>query len=673
MTLKSLASGFPAIGRGDWAKQARGAAAPSEPWAEGIVVNPLYDAADAGAPYPSHVRGGARGWSIIQFVDHLDFADANRQLREDLANGTTGLWLQLGGNIPYGGAYLGARTADELREVFDGVDLSACEIYVSGGFDAIPGVAIACALAEAMSVPHSQLRGSAGLDPLSIIAASGYIPADRGSSMADCVDAALWLRGAGSGLTPFLASGRAWHQAGGSASQELAFTLAASAAYWRELERAGLSTAEAFAAVDVMLAAESDLFLTIAKFRAARLLWARAAEAAGAATAPVRLLAEMSYRGVTERDAHVNLLRGAAAVFGACVGGASGALVIPFNTRAGTPDAFGRRMARNTQLVLTREAHLGRVADAAGGSWYVETLTRRLAEAAWAEFRAVEAHGGLLAALEAGHVYDAVTPVRQKRERRVALGADQITGVSSFPDLREKVPAYHALKEPFDIETLNREGPPLDLPAPGEGARFAAMVAAAKSGAPLRGLERALETVYDRRVLIPAGAERIAEPFERLRRASDLALFRVGARPPVFVALFGSAAEHTARLTWVRSFFEAGGVEVLTASGDGGPDELQRAFRESPAPVACLCSSDAQYAANAGAARALKAAGASALYVVGGAEALAQFSAADQRAIDRILYPGCDMLSNLMELHQIMHVDEMGAAAYEDYDLEEDA
>lgn len=681
MSNTPLASEFPAAVKADWLKLVEQGLkgipfdkALVTRLYEGIAVQPLYTRQDAAFPLQRHIKAkdsGAPPWTVIQLLDHLNIQEANRQLKEDLNYGARAVVLQLGGNIPYGGAYIGARCIDEFAQVFDGVPLENFEIYISGGFDTLPGVALFLGLAEKRGLSLEKLRGSAGLDPISIIAASGYIPAARDKITVDAVDAAHYLRDKGCGLTPLLVSGRAWHQAGGSAVDELAFTLAASIAYWRALEASGFSTAEALAATDIMLTAETDFFLTIAKFRSARLLWARAAEAAGVPSKSFKLLGEMSFRSLTERDPYVNLLRGTAATFGAAIGGADGILLIPFNTRSGTPDAFARRLARNTQLILMEEAHLGRVADPVGGSWYVENLTQDITKSAWDLFREVEAQGGLVAALESGYVGDKLHEVRRKRARNIASGRDALTGVSSFPHLSEKPVSTYEGDANVDLETLNREGDVPILPPAGKGERLTALIAAAKEGATLRGLERALETVYERRVLLPPSGERLAEPFERLRRASDLALYRVGARPPIFVAALGSPADFTARLTWLRSFFEAGGIEVLTGQGFETLEDLRRAFRDSPAPVACLCSSDKVYSAMPGAAPAMKNAGAAALYVAVTPEGLDAFSADDQRAIDRILYQGCDMLGIHEELHHIMRVDEMGNAAYEE-DEEED-
>jgi methylmalonyl-CoA mutase len=417
---------------------------------EGITTAPLYTAAGSGhfgrasgrIGAPPFIRGAlpqqnGRAWTIIQLLDHLDIAEANRQLKADLENGAEGLWLELGGNIPYGGAYLGARTLKVLERVFDGVRLNGASLYLSGGSDTLAGAALMTALWEKTSTSPETVKGTAGLDPVSSIAAHGLISAERGKILADAVDAACFLREKGYRLRPFLASGRAWHQAGGSAKEELAYTLAAAVTYAGALNAIGWPVEETARAVQFCLTAETDLFLTIAKFRAIRALWSRVGEVAGFPAEPPALIAEMSFRAVTERDPYVNLLRGTSAAFGAAIGGAEGILLIPFNTRHGTPDAFARRLARNTQLVLQEEGQLGRVADAAGGSWYVEDLTNRLAALAWEEFRRIEAAGGLVAALEQGLVYRSLIDARQRRQRNIARGRDKITGVSAFPNLNE--------------------------------------------------------------------------------------------------------------------------------------------------------------------------------------------------------------------------------------------
>ena len=626
------------------------------------------------APFIRGAREPARaqGWTIIQFLDHPDIGQANRQLRSDFANGARAFWVQFLGGIPYGGGALGARKVDALEAVFADVALEDIELYVSGGFDAIAGAALIAGLIERRGVAPARVKGSAGLDPLSHVATTGAIPAERARVLAEAVDTATYLREKNYGLTPFLVSGRAWHQAGGSSREELGFALAAGVAYFRALIGAGWSLEDAARAIRFSLAADADIFLTIAKFRAMRALWARVTEASGlAATAP-SLIAEMSYRMVTERDPHVNLLRATAAAFGAAVGGVEAVLLIPFNTRNGTPDAFSRRLARNTQLILREEAQLGRVADEAGGSWYVESLTHQLAAAAWDEFRAVEAAGGLLAALEQGLIARKLTDVRMRRRANLARNRDKITGVSSYPDICEQPLFSRAEDIAIDPTAPDEEGEIAQLPPASKGKRFAALVEAALNGATLKSLERACESLVERFDFIPSTAERAAEPFEELRAASDRAMSRVRARPPVFLANLGTLSDYNARAGWAKNFFAAGGIEALDEGGFTNIDRLLRAFQRSPAPVACICASAKTLAAMSGVPAALKRAGAVAVYLAADPDMLSGLTEADKRAIDRIVYDRCNMLTTLTELHHMMRVKELGQAESEDFDDDED-
>ncbi len=613
-----------------------------------------------------------RSWTIIQLLDHLDLDEANRQLREDVQNGVKAFWLQFGGNIPYGGAFVGARKLDALEKVFDGVPLDQIQLYISGGWDTVPGAALMAALIEKKGVSPAKIKGSPGLDPLSHVAASGYVPAERYRTFADAVDAATYFREKNYGWRPFSVSDRAWHQSGGSAREELGFALAAAVSYWRALIDAGWPLEDAADAIGFSLTADTDLFLTIAKFRAMRALWARVTEAAGLAPRSVSITAEMSFRMVTERDPYVNVLRATAAAFGAGVGGAKAVLLIPFNTRQGSPDAFARRLARNTHLILQEEAQLGRVADAAGGSYYVESLTHTLAAAAWDEFREVEAAGGLLSALERGILFRKLTDVSMRRHKNLARGRDKITGVSSFPNLEEE-PLFSRPEDlAIDLTGLDEEGEIPELPCAVRGKRFGAIVSAAENGATLKGLERACDTMMERFDFIPTTSERAAEPFEQFRAASDRAMSRVMARPPVFLANLGTLSDYNARSSWAKSFFAVGGIEALDEGSFSDLDTLIRSFQRNPAPVACICASDKTLQAFSGVPAALKANGAVAVYLAADPSALSNVSETDKRLIDRIIYDGCSMIKTLAELHDMMRVTDMGEAETEEYDDEDD-
>lgn len=221
-------------------------------------------------------------------------------------------------------------------------------------------------------------------------------------------------------------------KAGGSAAEELGASLATGVAYLRALTEAGLGVDEACAQLEFRYAATADQFLTIAKLRAARRLWARVAEVCGAAGAQ-RQHAVTSSVMMTRRDPWVNMLRTTLACLGAGVGGADSVTVLPFDHALGLPDAFARRIARNTSTILLEESHLARVIDPAGGSWYVERLTAELADAAWAFFQEIERSGGQAAALRSGMIGERLASTWAARSRDLARRKEPVTGVSEFP------------------------------------------------------------------------------------------------------------------------------------------------------------------------------------------------------------------------------------------------
>ena len=355
---------------------------------------------------------------------------------------------------------------------------------------------------------------------------------------------------------PFaVADGRVIHNAGGSEAQELAFALGSAVTYLRALEAAGIALDAARRMIYFRLAADADQFLTIAKFRALRKLWARVEQACGLAPVPAFVAAETAWRMMTRRDPYVNILRSTVAVFAAGLGGADAITVLPFTAALGLPDRFARRVARNTQLILLEESNLAKVTDPAAGSGGIEDLTRQLCAAAWSLFQEIERAGGAAAALEQGLVQSKVAATRAERERNIARRRDPLTGTSEFPDIHE-----------FDVHVLDVA--PRPLSAGGEkAATFAALP----------------------RI-------RLAEPFEQLRDASDRMRAATGTRPKVFLANLGKLSDFTARTLFAKNFFEAGGIEAVSNDGFASRDAMVAAFKASGAKLVCLCSSDKVYA-----------------------------------------------------------------------------
>ena len=231
------------------------------------------------------------------------------------------------------------------------------------------------------------------------------------------------------------ANGAAFHAQGAGVPQELGWMLAELTEGLRRFDAAGMDAAMALSKITMTIAADVDFFATLAKIRAARVLFANIAEAVGAPDAPPQIHAETSLRAFSDVDPWVNILRATSAAMGAGIAGVDMLTVAPCTASSATDNALTRRIARNTQVILQEESHIGHVADAAGGSWYVESLTQQLVESAWAEFQEIEAAGGLSAAGEA--ISAALADARAAFDAAVDKRAMPLVGVSEFPNLDE--------------------------------------------------------------------------------------------------------------------------------------------------------------------------------------------------------------------------------------------
>ncbi|WP_409434203.1 methylmalonyl-CoA mutase small subunit [Mycobacterium sp. SMC-14] len=553
----------------------------------GFAVRALYTALDAlpEPPLPGqwpYVRGAdARrdvntGWKVAEVFPiggPGSAADANGAVLGALTDGVSALTLRVGdAGVP----------AAELRPVFDDVYLDLVPVLLdgAGAGDYTTAAETMLTLVDALDPENrANLSVDLGADPLTAPLTDGAAP-----SLDEVI--AVATRAVGHpGVRAIAVNGPALHNLGAGASGELAAGLAAAVAYLRVLTDAGLSVADAARQISFRIAADDDQFITIAKIRAARQLWARVTEVAGAPEAGAAVVhAETSLAMMTQRDPWVNMLRTTLAAFGAGVGGADTVLVWPFDTvipggQPGTSATFSRRIARNTQLLLLEESHLGQVLDPAGGSWFVEDLTEQLAQQAWGQFQEIEALGGFEAARE--HIGERIAAVAAARAGEIAHRRSAITGVNEYPNLDE-------------------------------------------SPLPLSATQAA-----------PAGLRRYAAQFEALRDRSDAYLARTGARPQVLLLPLGPIAEHNVRTTFAANLLASGGIAAINP-GTVGAEQVAAAVAEAGSPsAAVLCGSDARYGAEAAAViGAARTAGLDRVYLAGPAKALAGSAETDPKPDD---------------------------------------
>ena len=579
--------------------------------ADGVTIAPLATAATAAEAAPARVgrAGREQAWDIRQRHAEPDPKLANAAILADLEGGVNSLVLQIEAagqsGLGYGAAALAAALA--------GVSLPRVTIALDGRENTMDAAGSLIEIWRENHIDEPSRHAAFNYDPLGVLAKTGtlYYPADRSCAIGARLAADSQAM---PGVTALLADGRPYHEAGASEGQELAAMLATLVAYLRAAEAAGLAAAAAFDKIALALAADADLFLSIAKLRAARRLVARVAEACGAAEAGRRLnlTVTTSERMLTKRDPWVNILRAAVACAGAAIGGADAIGVLPFTWALGKPDRFALRIARNTQLILQQESGLARVEDPAHGAWSIEQLSSDLAQRAWALFQDIEAKGGMARALEAGRIQDAIAKVAAARAAHIADGAAELTGVSAFPLL-------------------------------------------AGDGVVVEPHPAAQPIVRGGTAVAPLPVRRLAEPFERLRDRADAHLARTGRRPQLFLACLGDTATHLARTTFLKNFLAAGGIEAVASAELHNSTDAGKAFADSNTTVAAISGSDTVYAELAEAtAGALKAAGAVEVWLAArpGPEAAALQAA----GVDGYVFSGSDRLATLTRLHQVLDV-----------------
>ncbi|GAM98900.1 methylmalonyl-CoA mutase [alpha proteobacterium U9-1i] len=579
--------------------------------ADGIDLKPLYREPDlatatdvSGPPGVAPFIRGAAGWTIRQSFDHADPEHANKAILADLQGGVGAIELVID---PSGAAGVAIRGGVDLDIALANVVLEAAPVSLDAGADGLWAADLLAAKLRGVASPGTAFN----VDPIGTLMRTGA------TARADIADAARFATKARATMPAARAlrvDARPVHEAGGTEAQEIAAALSTGIAYLRALGEVGVSPTDAAQTMEFTVAIGPDVLVETAKVRALRLTWARVLEASGveAVHRGARIHAVTSRRMMTRYDSHTNILRVTTAAFAAVIGGAQAVTTLPFSDAIGRPTPFARRVARNTQLVLMEESRLGHVADPAGGAWFVEKLTRDLADIAWRKMQTIEAAGGIVAALTTGTLQQDVSAACAKREAAFARRKEAITGVTDFPLLGVALPAVDA------------------------GAAIPA------KAAPKRATRDVKAT--------PLAPIRWAAPFEELRASAEAR----GAK--VFFANMGALAEFTPRANFARNAFAAGGVDAIgPESHHATMETLVAAFRQSGVRVAVITGTDACYAEHAQhAARALKDAGSDWLVLAGKpGEAEASLRAA---GVDQFVFVGQDMVAELKTLHAALGV-----------------
>ncbi|MBI1187732.1 MAG: methylmalonyl-CoA mutase [Alphaproteobacteria bacterium] len=585
--------------------------------ADGIALKSLYRETDAataddlsGAPGAApFVRGLAAArnahlpWRIRQRVETPEPSKANRDIHADLQGGVSDIELVID---PSGARGVRIERDADWADALDGVMLDLAPVALDARAHTL---AVAGDFVRYLAERNLFNAAAAfNADPIGAFATTGAMDRD---DIARAAELAQLISEDFPNASALRADARPAHEAGGSEGQEIGVALASGIAYLRALADAGVGVESVSRHLLFTVSVGPDALMEAAKLRALRLCWARVMEASGAAEGKrgAAIHAVTSRRMMTRYDPWTNILRATSACFAAAIGGAQAITVRPFTDALGGPTPFARRIARNTQLVLMEECHAGHVIDPAGGAWFVEKLTRELADAGWAFMQKIEIEGGIVEALSRGWLQDEIAAIREAHQREFALRKQTITGVSDFPLLDADLPAYEPLRD----------------------------------AAPARAAGEISCT--------PLPAIRWAAPLEALRAKAEAA-----SAPPVFFATLGALAEFSARSNFARNLFAAGGVASYEPEAvyETLP-ELCASMAPAQTGVAVIVGTDAAYAAQAAeTATSLKAAGAD--WVILAGRPGAHEEAWRKAGVDQFIFAGRDVLESIERLHAALGI-----------------
>lgn len=686
----SLAGDFPPMDHAQWTELASAAlkGAPLKKLVQqigGLEIQPLYTRTakepatgwPGFAPFVRGARADQPRWDIRQVYRQPSLDALNNAILTDLARGVTSVDIVLDSALRAGRDISVAPLAADGAPVANLADLERglervyddlASVSIDGGAAAGPAAALTIALAKKRGHDPQRYRGRLQLDPVGSWLTSAAASSSVEAQMMMMTDVAAYTHAEWPQIRAIRVDGAAYHDAGAYDSDELAAILATGVAYLEALSSAGLTPAEAARQVTLRVALDAEMFAGIAKLRALRQTWGRVLQAANAESAvrQLHIEATTSRAMMTQRDPWVNMLRTTSACVAAATGGADSIHVRPFDEAVGLPDELSLRVARNTQVILQDESNLGQVIDPAGGAWYIESLTRAMAEAAWARFQDIQREGGIIASLRAGLVQERIDASWAERETALARRKAPLTGVSEFPNLDErKIPdrqpdPANALQtartrlaqnpRPTEVRWARGAQPAETtvraIEAAAAGATIDQLLAAWTDGQPTGGNAPAR----------PLAVRRRAAGFEALRDASDRHQERAGYRPQVLLAKLGPLSEHIARATYAKNFFEAGGIESLDAVPVDAGSVAAVVSRNPSAKMAIICGTDARYADEAAAvATALKAAGIARVYLAGRpGEHEASYRAA---GIDEFIFIGANVLALLQGAHAFIEQD----------------
>ena len=608
---------------------------------EGIDLQPIYTKNDLekssfSGDLPgsdSFVRGHystgyhKKSWDVNQEIVLADAEEFNSALIEGLNNGQNCVNVSLdtatkfGMDADYasqdqvGDKGLSISAMSSMKRAFNNVDLTNLPLYADTGYNSIPFLSLINAHFEASNLDISKLDGAITADPIAHLAVFGELPVSINFLFDMMKNSIEWtskcapkVKSIGISTLPFVNSGA-------NSVQELAFAISTAVYYINELQNRGVTPKVVMNNIQFTLGISTNYFMEIAKFRAIKVLLKNIASEFGIKDEELKLNigSKSSTYNQTNLDPYVNLLRTTTQSFSAILGGVNSITTSPFDETVRTPDSFSRRIARNTQTILREESHLDQVIDAAGGSYYIESLTEEIAQKAWELFQQIEEDGGIFEGLKNGTIQSSIAEVDQLRVKDINKRKNVIVGTNMFADvnelkLKERKPDQIEFqkKRAQYLEKFRLNGSKekhesviekLDIISSLNSADIIDTITEAYLlGTTIGEISSSLVSAHKDEIKIEKlNDKRASENFEKLRSKAFEYKTKHGTLPKVYLVNYGSLKEYKGRADFSKGFFEIGGFNVIDPNGSSSMEEIVNETINSGSPIAVICSSDAKY------------------------------------------------------------------------------
>ncbi|MBE6414027.1 MAG: methylmalonyl-CoA mutase [Verrucomicrobiaceae bacterium] len=582
---------------------------------EGITLKPIYNRADVDFEpslpgYGDYVRGTkvdgnkVEPWLVSQELSAGTPSQFNKKILEALNKGQTSIEIVLDDAsanavdadksevCKVGRKGLSISCAEDFKVALKGVETECVEINIHTQSAAADILAALCAANEG-----KQLKGGIYFDPMGVLAANGKLNRSMKCAFDEMAEMVKFCSKNMKNFGVIGVDTMPYSSAGASAVQELAAAMATAVAYIRAMLERGLDINDVAPLVRFRFSSGSNFFMEIAKFRAARTLWAKVVEQFGGNedARKIKMNARTAIYNKTIFDPYVNMLRTTTEAFAGVIGGADSMTVGAFDEIIRDSDEFSERIARNQQVILAEECNLADVVDPAGGSYYVEILTKEVAQKTWETFVKIEEQGGMLDALKAGFVQDEIAKVAADKKKMIDGRRNSVVGTNNYANLSETLLEKGECKCKAVFEERSAEVAKLVKDVAVAGSSMEALIDAAKQGAGISALQKAVCKCNASEEVKALDIRRAVEHFEAIRMASMDFKAKTGSAPKIFLATMGPLVQHKIRADFIRGFFEVGGFEVVYPNGFASADEAAKAFADSGCKYAVICSTDDTY------------------------------------------------------------------------------